>query len=154
MVISIAIAAYIGIVWLAVRRFRRSNLAVAFSLAPLAPSLVAAAEQDSIVWFVVFAPYAYAFALSGIPFYFLFRRLGWLQIWVTVPTSALLGGVMAWVSGITHLGPDGSIVNGITALQFVDFGAMTGFVFWVLALRRHMPADTPWASLAAGPLSM
>ena len=106
------------------------------------------------MWFFVFAPYAYAFALSGIPFYFLFRRLAWLQIWVTVPTSALLGGVMAWVSGITHLGPDGSIVNGITALQFVDFGAMTGFVFWVLALRRHMPADTPWASLAAGPLSM
>ena len=62
MLISIAIAAYIGVVWLAALRCRRSSLAVAFSLAPVAPSLVAAAEQDSLVWLVVFAPYAYAFA--------------------------------------------------------------------------------------------
>ena len=133
--IAMAFVAYVAVVWWVARRPRRARLAVAFALAPLGASLVAAAAQDNLAWFVVFAPYAYAFALSGLPFYFFFRRLGWLQIWVTVPVSAILGGVMAWVTGITRWGPDGSITNGDAALQFVGFGAITGLVFWVLAPR-------------------
>jgi hypothetical protein len=57
-----AFVAYVAVVWWVARRPRRARLAVAFSLAPLAASLVAAAEQDNLAWIVVFAPYAYAFA--------------------------------------------------------------------------------------------
>jgi len=84
------------------------------------------------VWLVIAAPFAYLFALSGVPLYFLFRHLGWLNLWQVVTASAILGVVIAFLAGFSGIG-SGGIVNGTNALQFAAYGAATGLMFWVIA---------------------
>jgi hypothetical protein len=88
MIIVIVVAIYVSLSYFAVRRMPKRRLVLAFSLAPLAPCMLASASAGEILLALVFAPFAYLFALTGIPFYFLFRRLGWLRLWHVVSFSA------------------------------------------------------------------
>jgi hypothetical protein len=77
-------------------------------------------------WLLVFAPFAYLFAVPGIPVYFLCRKYGWLKLWQVVGISALLGMI---VSPLLRPGvPTRSDVG-----TFAAFGALTGLVFWLVA---------------------
>ena len=122
---------YIVLAWFLVRLGEKRQ-AVGFVLAPLAPCLINAVVVGDIVWLVITAPFAYLFAISGAPLYFLLRRLGWLKLWQVMVASAILGVAIAFFAGFSGFDP-GGIANGTNALQFAGYGAATGLTFWLIA---------------------
>ena len=104
-----------------------ARVIAAFLIAPLAPSLIVSAlVAGNILWFFVVAPFSYLFAAAGVPFFFLFRRMGWLRLWQVVAISAVIGGAISIADGFGHLSASNTI-------QFFGYGALTGLVFWLVA---------------------
>lgn len=131
MLFYLTAVAYAFLAWYLVKRESKTRVAAAFLLAPLAPCLLIAAMEGLIG--LVLSPFAYMFALVGVPVYFLFRRLGWLKIWHIVPASAVLGGAAALAFGFGGFSFDKNVQNVYDALIFAGYGALTGLVFWLIA---------------------
>jgi hypothetical protein len=124
---------YGALVWFLARSgFARA--AVAFGVAPVAPAVVAAVVGKDVLPLVLFTPFSYLFSLAGVPFYFLFRKLGWLHFWSIVPTSALLGALAAFPLNAVTFNGGVEVTNLHNLLLFVEFGALVGAVFWFIAL--------------------
>ena len=121
---------YTGLAWFLVHVGGSRRLVAAFLLAPLAPSIVIAGLAQDIRYALVVAPFSYAFALPGIPAYFVLRRCNWLRIWHVVLCGAILGGLVAFAAGLSHF-----ICGG--ALLFAGYGALTGLVFWLIAFAKR-----------------
>jgi peptidoglycan/LPS O-acetylase OafA/YrhL len=121
---------------------RRERTLVAFLLAPLAPCMVAALLQRHFSWIFVVAPFAYLFAMTGIPAYFYFRRRGWREPWRILLASSALGVLVSFLGGFSSIGATG-IVNGSEAVAFGGYGAVAGAAFWFLAYARNRPAHPP-----------
>jgi hypothetical protein len=147
MATAILAAIYLGIAWYAIQRARELRVALGFLLAPIAPALVATALDGHFLMLVVVLPFAYLFALLGVPVYFVFRRLGWLQIEKIVVASSALGGAVAFLGGFSLVSADGAVHNLANALRFVGFGALTGFAFWFIALSGR---DSAGSGVAPG----
>ena len=130
MLIPILIIIYIIILWVLIKQNSNDRIQLAFIIAPLAPCFVGAAFQGHILWVIVAAPFSYLFALSGVPFYFIFRRFGWLKFYAIVPLSSLLGGII----GYTMIN---STLNAFTMTSI--YGALTGLIFWYVAFSNIWP---------------
>ena len=131
MLFYLTAVAYPLLAWYLVKRESKIRLATAFLVAPLAPCLLIGATEGVIG--LVLSPFSYMFSFAGVPVYFLFRRLGWLKIWHIVPASALLGGAAALAFGFGGFSLDKDVQNIYGALTFAGYGALTGFVFWIIA---------------------
>ena len=130
MLFVLAIAIYAVFVGLALRRGFQHRQVAAFLLAPLAPCIVGAVVSGDVFWLLVMVPFAYLFAIAGLPFYLLYRRFGWLRVWHIVPTAGLLGGAIAFAVGFSHIGSTATWAN---ALLFAGYGAIAGLAFWLIA---------------------
>jgi hypothetical protein len=108
---------------------------LAFVLAPLAPTFVAALIEGHIAWVLVFAPFAYFFALAGIPAFWLCYRCGWVTAWQVVAISAFLGALVSLLFDGFRI-PSWSDIG-----LFAGYGALTGFVFWVIAFAGARPSN-------------
>ena len=142
------------------------RLILGFSLAPLAPCLlaatVAAAKHGQIVAIpigtLLYAIFAYplAFAL-GIPAYLLMARLGW----VSMPQVASAGFFLGCISGILILLTLGGaewqrilVLNKAIAMPIVMYGVyglLTACVFWWLALRPGLTMHSSGTRLRRAP---
>ena len=130
MLIPFLIIIYVAIVWFLLKQKSNDKVQLAFIIAPLAPCFIAAAYQGHIFWVIVVAPFSYLFALSGVPFYFLLRRIGWLKIYTIVPVSSVLGGIIGYTA----------ISSTLNALSTAAaYGALTGLIFWYIAFSKNWP---------------
>ncbi len=84
--------------------------------------------------FLVVSFFTYLLSLLAVPFYFLYKRLGWLHFFAIVLTSALLGvaasvplNSLSFDGGITVLDPKNLATN-------VGYATLVGLVFWLVAL--------------------
>jgi hypothetical protein len=102
---------------------------LAFLIAPLVPALVGALVAGQIGWVLVLAPFAYLFALPGIPAFLLCRKLGWLKPWQIVGVSSVLGALVSPL-----LRPGVPFFSDVAL--FTGYAALTGLVFWLIAFAR------------------
>lgn len=134
-----ALVVYAGLITFLVVRERSWRIAAAFLGAPLAPALVAgiASPIDEPMLVLVFAPFAYLFALLGVPAYFALRRTGWLSLWQVIIAAAVLGFIAEL---LFELVGGGITSSGIyRALGFGAYGAITGLAFWLIAFAGAKP---------------
>ena len=130
MIFLVVLPGYICLLLLAMRcGFERRQL-LGFILAPLAPCVLGAVIAEDPVAIVILAPFSYALTLVGIPVYLVFRAAGWLRVWQIVPTTTLLGGLIAFATGLSKFANRESWVN---ALLFAEYGAVAGLAFWIVA---------------------
>ena len=118
---------YTALVWFLVRR-GQERPAAGFVLAPLAPCLINAVVSGDVIWGVLIAPYAYLYALTGVPIYFLFRRLGWLTWWQVAAASTILGFAIAGLNDT-----DLEQFSAYGAAAGLTYGAAAGLTFWLIA---------------------
>jgi hypothetical protein len=130
-VITLIVTALVLVALFAYLIFRgERRVALTFAVAPLAAPIIGTVETLDLRTLMVMSAFSYPLSLlTGVPAYFLFRRLGWLQIWTVLLASAILGGAIALVLFGVHGGFD---AVGRTML-FSAFGAATGLVFWLIA---------------------
>jgi len=117
----------------AAMRAYAARVLAAFLIAPLPACAAFAMGKQDPRWFVAAVPFAYAFSLTGLPVFFLFRRLGWLHLWQVVLASATLGSIVAFVGGFNQ-----SLDN---VLHFVGYSALTGLAFWLIACSRDFSRE-------------
>ena len=103
-----------------------SRVLVAFALAPLAPAVAVLVQSGPQSAFLV-APYAYFFSMFSVPVYLLLRSRRWLRFWQVVAASAVLGAL----AGFFVASGEG---RAYERLLFAGYGALTGTVFWIIAL--------------------
>ena len=107
--------------------FREWRVALAFVIAPLTAPIIGTLQTRDHLTFVIMSVSSYLLSLLlGIPAYFLFRYLGWLNLWSVLLATSMLGGIVALTAfgGVYALG---------RCMLFCAFGAATGLVFWFVA---------------------
>jgi len=125
---------------------------VAFALTPLVPSLLFAFAVSAAglidpghepmlpavifsfpIWLALSLPVSYSVAvLAGLPAFLAFRRLGWLSRAKLVFGASVMGALVGVV--VATLFADKSVERLVISILFVAFGAVSGQVFWFLAL--------------------
>jgi hypothetical protein len=143
----------------------------AFLIVPLVPSALFAAVASILglasgglallpavaysfpIWFMFALPVAYgASVFLGIPAFLGFRRLGWLSRSGLLAGASGIGFLMGCV--IAYVFASGEPLGFVlTALPFTAFGAVSGYVFWWLAIRAPNPPLNPDAPTSGAPVS-
>ena len=137
---------YVVLVWFLVRHGARRE-ATAFVVAPLVPGVAGAILSLNPLSFVVFAPFSYIFALPAIPFFFLYRRLGWTNLISIGTLGALLGALAGFPMNAITLDHGFNLTNIHNFFLVTGCGALVGIVFWVFAYCQFGPRTAGAASM-------